>query len=192
MLFYTNYLSKFTRINISRLFQSFTKILLITLIFSLSHNCLALSSDKQKAIELEADSADLDDKKGISIYRGNVILTQGSTRLNASQLTLYHDKKHKLVKAEAIGSPARFKQRPDGEKTDVSAKASKMVYFLKEETIKLYGNALFWQGKSSFRGDKIIYDTKNDIVKATSKKSADGKIQSGGRVKVTIEAKKAK
>jgi lipopolysaccharide export system protein LptA len=192
MLFYTNYLTRFSSINMSRLFQSITKIALITISFSLSHNCLALSSDKEKAIELEADSADLDDKKGISIYRGNVILTQGSTRLNASQLTLYHDKKHKLIRAKAIGSPARFKQRPDGEKIDVSAKASKMIYLLKEETIELYGNALFWQGKNSFRGDKIIYDTKNDIVKASSKKSADGTIQSGGRVKVTIEAKQAK
>ncbi|MFK5894498.1 MAG: lipopolysaccharide transport periplasmic protein LptA [Pseudomonadota bacterium] len=168
-----------------------TLIQLFTLIFInfiLSQNCLALSSDKDKPIELEADSADINDKKGISIYRGNVILIQGSTQLHAETLTLFHNQQHKLTKLEAIGSPARFKQRPDKQKDDVKAKAGKIIYYVKKELIHLYNNASFWQGKNSFQGEEIIYDTKNDIVKATSKKTADGKIQSGGRVKVIIQS----
>ncbi|MFK5984202.1 MAG: lipopolysaccharide transport periplasmic protein LptA [Pseudomonadota bacterium] len=159
---------------------------LILLSFVLTQNCLALSSDKNKPIELEADSADIDDQNGISIYRGKVILTQGSTQLNAQKLTIYHDKNHKLIKIVAEGSPARYKQTPDGQKKDVKAKASKLIYYSKKDLIHLYDNALLWQGKNSFRGDKIIYDTKRDIVKASSKKTSDGKVISSGRVKVTI------
>jgi len=157
----------------------------------LSHHSMALSSDKDEPIELEADSADLNDKKGISVYRGNVILTQGSTQLHADTLTLFHNKQHKLTKVESLGSPARFKQRPDNQKNDVKAKAGKIIYYVKKEVVHLYDNASFWQEKNSFRGDKIIYDTKNDIVKASSKKTSDGKIQSGGRVKVTIQSEKS-
>ena len=80
----------------------FLYIIAALLSFTMLPNCFALSTDKDKPIELEADSANLDDKKGISIYRGNVILTQGSTKLNASELTLYHDKKRKLIKAKAL------------------------------------------------------------------------------------------
>jgi lipopolysaccharide export system protein LptA len=39
---------------------------------------MALSSDREQPINLEADAADIDDLKGISIYTGNVVLTQGS------------------------------------------------------------------------------------------------------------------
>lgn len=151
---------------------------------------MALSSDKNEPIELEADSADLNDKKGISIYRGNVILNQGSTQLRAEMLTLFHNQQHKLTKIEAVGSPASFKQRPDGQKMDVKAKANKMLYYVNKETINLYGNALFYQGKNSFSGDKIVYDTKNDIVKASSKKTSSGKTKSSGRVKVVIQGSK--
>jgi lipopolysaccharide export system protein LptA len=169
-------------------FISASTISLFFITFFLSSNCLALSSDKDQPIELEADSADLNDQKGISIYNGNVILTQGSTQLHASTLTLFHNKQHKLTQIEAIGSPASFKQRPDGQKQDVKAKANKMLYDVTKETVHLYENAIFFQGKNSFRGDQIIYDTKNDIVKADSKKSSKGKTKSSGRVKVIIQS----
>jgi lipopolysaccharide export system protein LptA len=171
---------------INRLFYYLISIVVITFLFS--QNCLALSSDRDQAIELEADSADLNDLKGISIYTGDVILTQGSTQLHASTLTLFHNQEHKLTKIEAIGSPASFKQRPDGQTTDVKAKANRMLYFINKETVYLYENATFFQDKNSFRGDQIVYDTKNNIVKAASKKSPKGKRKASGRVKVVIQA----
>ena len=173
---------------INSLTQLFT-LIFFSLIFS--HQSMALSSDKDKPIELEADSADINDKNGISIYQGNVILTQGSTQLHAETLTLFHNQQHKLTKVVSIGSPAHFKQRPDKQKSDVKAKAGKIIYYVKKEIVHLYDNASFWQEKNSFSGDKIIYDTKNDIVKASSKKTTDEKSQSGGRVKVTIQSEKS-
>ena len=162
------------------------------IIFVFTTNCLALSSDQNQPIELEADSADLNDLEGISIYKGDVILTQGSTQLQASTLTLFHNKKHKLTKIEAIGTPASFKQRPDGQNSDVKAKANKMLYFVNKDTVYLYENAIFFQDKNSFRGDQIVYDTKNNIVKAASKKTptGKGKTKPKGRVKVVIQANK--
>lgn len=162
-------------------------LVLIFLLFNIffMSNSFALSTDRGKPIELEADSADLDDKKGISIYRGSVVLIQGSTRLEADKLILYHNSKHKLIKIESYGKPARFKQRPDGQKQDVEAIAHKMIYINNKEIIHLYKKAKFKQGKNSFSGDNISYDMKNDLVKANKKKG------SSGRVKVIIQPNQA-
>ena len=46
-----------------------------------------LASDKDQPIEVEADSAELDDAKKISIYRGNVVVTQGTIRMTGDVMT---------------------------------------------------------------------------------------------------------
>ncbi len=169
-------------------FSQFIFFIFLSLI--ITPNAYALSTDKDKPIELEADSADINDNKGISIYQGRVILIQGTTKLQAEKLTIFHNKNHKVVKIEAIGSPVRYKQTPDGGKQDVKAQAGKIIYFSSKELIHLYNKAILWQGNNSFSGDKIIYHTKKDIVKASSKKTTDGKVSPTGRVKVTISPEK--
>ena len=167
--------------------------LLLVILFCLPGSLMALSSDRDQPINLEADSADIDDLKGISIYTGNVILTQGSLVIKSNKLTLYSDKNHELEKAVAVGAKnklATFKQRPEGKDTDFHARAKTMIYFLNQDKIHLIKNAYVWQAGDTFSGDKIIYDTKNETVVASSKKNKDGKpVSSGGRVKVTIQPK---
>jgi len=48
----------------------------------------ALSTDKRQDIEIEADAAELDDLKGIVVYRGNVIVKQGSLRMTGDTMTV--------------------------------------------------------------------------------------------------------
>ncbi len=168
-------------------------LVLIWVIFSLvySVDVLALASDRNQPIELEADTADIDDLKGISIYTGNVVLVQGSMVIKAHKLTLYNDKNKELEKAVAEGARgklATFKQRPEGKDRDFRARASTMIYYLKKDKIHLLKNAFVWQGGDTFSGDKIIYDTKRETVIAKSQKNKEGQpIKSGGRVKVTIQ-----
>lgn len=179
-------------------YLSTTKIKLCCLLFSLilcalPVTTMALTSDRSQPIELEADTADIDDLKGISIYTGNVILTQGTMVIKAYRLTLYNDKNKELEKAVAIGNKgklATFKQRPEGKKQDLKARANKMIYFLKKDKIHLLDKAHVWQAGDTFSGKKIIYDTKNETVIASSQKDKDGKpVKTGERVRVTIKPK---
>lgn len=167
--------------------------LLLVILFCLPVSLMALSSDRDQPINLEADAADIDDLKGISIYTGNVILTQGSLVMKSNKLTLYSDKNRDLEKAIAVGAKnklATFKQRPEGKNEDFHARANTMIYYLNQDKIHLLKNAHVWQAGDTFSGDKIIYDTKNETVVASSKKDKDGKsVSSGGRVKVTIQPK---
>ncbi len=170
-------------------------LLWVLVIFALGYSLdvLALASDRDQPIELEADTADIDDLKGISIYTGSVILTQGSMVIKSHKLTLYNDKNKELEKAVAVGAKgklATFKQRPEGKDKDFRARATSMIYYLKKDKIHLLKNAYVWQGGDTFSGDKIIYDTKRETVIAKSKKDKHGQpIKSGGRVKVTIQPK---
>jgi lipopolysaccharide export system protein LptA len=163
----------------------------LLLLLILPVQLMALASDRDQPIELEADTADIDDLKGISIYTGNVVLTQGTMVIKAWKLTLYNDKNKKLEKAVAIGQNgklATFKQRPEGKDQDLRARARTMIYYLKKDKIHLLKQAHVWQGGDTFEGDKIIYDTKRETVMASSNKSEDGKpVKNGSRVKVTIQ-----
>lgn len=144
---------------------------------------LALSSDRNQPISIEADEAMIDDIKGLAIYTGNVIVSQGSIRINSEKLTLHYTDKQTLEKAVAVGSPVRFQQTPDGKKPDIHAKAHRMEYFAYKDMLHLTQEAMVWQGEDKFTGAHISYDTKRGIIRADKGKSEKG------RVSVTIQPK---
>ncbi len=159
----------------------------------------ALSTDREKDIEIEADSAVIDDAKRITIYTGDVIITQGTLRITGAKVSIYYDGNSDFVKLIAVGKPARFRQLPDGKKKIDSnyqmARADRMEYFKATDTIVLLGNAVYGQGGSKVAADRIEYDSRTSRMKARSVK-ATGKTKTGkkkkGRVRIVIPAKKKK
>ena len=142
---------------------------------------LALSSDKQQPIHIEADSVVIDDAKGTAVYRGNVRYTQGSTHLEAEEVTVYSTDSQKVDKVVADGNPATFRQRPDDQEQDMRGQAAHIEYFAADERVILENDAHLWQGKNEFAGSRIEYDTAKETVKA--RKAEDDK----GRVQVIIQ-----
>lgn len=172
------------------------KILLATLFIivnlSASPFALALDNDQNQPISLTADSADIDDQKGISIFMGRVTLTQGSLTLTADKLTTYYDKTRKInnIIAQTLDDnnksetkQAFLKQLPEGQTEYIKAQADTITYRIDNNKVSLLGNAIFWQNKSIFRGEKIDYDINNSQLKATGKTENSTK----QRVHVTFE-----
>ena len=62
-------------------FARTTAVLLATSVSLLSSLVHALPSDNSKPINVQADSAEMDDKRGVAIYRGDVIITQGTLKI---------------------------------------------------------------------------------------------------------------
>lgn len=141
----------------------------------------ALSTDKNQPMKITADQVNIDDKTGISVYSGDVVVVQGTLRITADTLSVY-TKKHVLTKMIAIGKPATYKQRPDGKQTDVHARASRMEYYAGTDRVILIGDARLRQDANSFVSKRIIYDLKRDQVDA-------GKKIGGGRVEIVIQPK---
>ncbi|HDK38202.1 MAG TPA: lipopolysaccharide transport periplasmic protein LptA [Thiolapillus brandeum] len=140
---------------------------------------LALPSDKDAPVEIEADSADIDQKTNTTTYRGNVKIKQGSLLLRANQVTITYKgrKPHQLT---AIGKPATFKQKPAKGKPWVTGQGEHIVYNINSEELTLNGDAVLTQNNDSFRSDRIVYDR----VKARLKAGAAAK--GSERVKVII------
>jgi len=151
----------------------------------LSGMAQGLPSDKDMPVNIEADSGEIDQATGTTVYQGDVIITQGSMKLEAHKVTVeYKDKKpHQLT---ATGAPARFKQKPDESKEWVHGKGNKIEYLIDSEELILTDNAELKQGDDSFSSDRIVYDRVKSKLKAGA--AAKGK----QRVRVTIQPKNLK
>src|SRR3990172_7905051 len=158
----------------------------------------ALSTDKDQPIEIEADYAELRKNERLTLYTGNVVVTQGSIRMWGYKLTVNYDENDDLKDAFLEGKPAHFKQRPDGRDEDFEGEALRMEYHAQDERLHLIDSAKLTQGKSTFSGPLIVYDTKNSILtgqgrtKSATGDSKDGDTPAGSRVRMVIPPKEKK
>ena len=154
------------------------KALFAALLFALTPAAFALESDRDQPIELVADSVDIDEAKGVSIYRGDVDLRQGTIHLLADVVTVKHVDR-KPSKIVAVGKPVKFRQQT--ERGMVDGEAKQVEYEVSSENLVLIGDAFLVQGKDSMRSDRIVYDRVRAVVKAGA--AASGK----ERVRISIE-----
>jgi len=66
-------------------------ILLLSLVIGLGQ-AHARSDDNEQPLHITADTAELNDKTGISIYRGNVRMVQGTTIITGEHRDRIHDR----------------------------------------------------------------------------------------------------
>src|SRR5690554_4332002 len=146
---------------------------------------MAFDPDSDTPITISADSARLDDTKGIATYTGAVELTQGKTRLTAERIVLFRDKEG-LSRIEASGTPAHY-QQPTGEgerEGETDASALNITWSAADRELTFERDAVIEQNGNQFRGDVIHYDTVHRVV------TADGGSESGtgtGRVEMIIQ-----
>jgi len=144
----------------------------------------ALSTDRDQPMMIEADRVELDDAKGISIYTGNVKVTQGTLTLTGDRMVV-HNKGGDVSKVLMDGNPATYKQRPDGKEHDVHAKSKRMEYYTNPEHIILLEQAEVNQAGDVLRSERIVYDVVKDQVNAGTDQPSD-------RVIITIQPKPKK
>jgi len=140
----------------------------------------ALPDDSDQPIHISADKALRDEKQGLTIYSGNVQMDQGSMRLKADKLTIYHvtEEVNRIV---AEGRPAKMQQQPALDKGVVHAHAAVIEYFKSEDRVHLQTDARIEQDGAVVSGDSIEYFIQEQLVKADSDLSVDG-----NRVNVVI------
>lgn len=152
------------------------KSFLFTTLLSMSLSAYALKGDTDQPIDISSGSQSLDMENNIVVLTDNVVITQGSIKINAAKVTIIRQE-GKKEKIEASGSPVTFQQTLDNGKP-VNGKASAVNYDLNAEFLTLIGNAELKQLDSTIKAEKITYDVKKQQLKATS----GGK----GRVKTVL------
>ena len=159
--------------------------LFLILLATLPGAALALSTDRDQPVHIEADRGELDDVKGVTIYEGRVVVTQGSIKITGDRVVLHYDDQRDISRAEAVGKPATYQQLSDGESEPLKARALRMDYQVKDGVIDLYDDASVLQSGNSLFGNRITYDTLNERVKASRSGSGEDRV----RVILTPKAK---
>lgn len=160
-------------------------------------SALALPTDSEQPVKIEADWAEADEVRRITIYKGRVIVEQGTIRITGDVVTMYYNESSELNKLVSVGRPARFRQQVDAAGTMQRARGGRIEYLVPKDTMILLSNATLSEGGKKVSADRIVYDTLNGKLKAEVNPQLAAKGEGAGapkrpkgRVLITIEPEK--
>lgn len=160
------------------------RLLLALLLSATAPAVLAEKADSSKPIEVNADSAALDQKQGVNVFEGNVIITQGTLSLRAEKTVATRDAagRQKLV---ATGNLVQFRQKLDGQSEYVDGRATRVDYDSSSNTVILTGKAVVTRGKDMVSGEIISYNTVTEVYQV--KGQGAGSTAPKGRVTIILQ-----
>lgn len=135
----------------------------------------ALDTDARQPISIESNSGFYDDKKGVSIYTGDVVVKQGSLRLDADKLVVYLENRE-VQKMIATGEPVKFKQKPAEGAEDVRGESLIAEYYPETEVLILMKKAVISQKGNSTASERIVYDRLGEVLTAGDGASASKRV----------------
>tara|TARA_R110002050_G_scaffold50829_5_gene117401 strand:+ start:1321 stop:1857 length:537 start_codon:yes stop_codon:yes gene_type:complete len=146
----------------------------------------ALPEDWQQEMIIQSDRAELDRKTGMVVYEGDVVLTQGTLKIESERLVLILNGKI-LEQAIAEGQPARYQQQVSNNKPVTQATANRIDFYATRKEIAFKGNAELRQENNLFSGELIRYDIEQETVTASgSDTPADGTAVSEDKQRIRV------
>lgn len=157
------------------------------------------SANADKPIDIEADSLEVDDRKKIAIFRGNVSATQGEMNLKSREIQVtYTTNNAKTASASQNPEAAPAAASPlgtGGDITQIDAKGKVFVttkgnqqatsdwavFDVKKQQITIGGDVVLSQGQNVIRGNKLVIDLTTGLSKFEN--TADGGANPGQRMR---------
>lgn len=114
------------------------------------------SSLFSQELKVKANQFDADEKKGISIFQGDVNIIKEDDELNASKVTIYTDKNHEPIKFEAKGNVSFNIKTEKG--SVYQGIAQKVIYLPKKKEYHFFKNVHLNQldEKKEIIGEEVI------------------------------------
>lgn len=134
----------------------------------LTSTAYALPEDANQPIRLTADRATYSAQTGTTTYSGNVLITQGTLKIRADNITVNLTADRKIASVVATGNNASFEQVVSAEKGLAKGQGKKIDYNATTGIVSLTGGAKLTQGGASFAGNTIRYSLKLGDVEATA------------------------
>ncbi len=131
---------------------------------------LPLSAEQVKII---ADSFYANEKKGLTVFKGNVKITKGNDELNASKVTVFTDKERAPQQYKAEGDVSFYIDLPENNAT-YKGDAGRVVYFPLKQEYQFHTDVHLYQLGTNRKvfGEKVILNTKDGNAKAVGKDKA--------------------
>ena len=145
---------------------------------------LAERADRGKPVNVEADKVNVDDANKVSVFEGNVVLTQGTIVIHANKVIVRQDAAG-FNSGIAYGNLATFRQKMDGVDEYIEGEAERIEYDGKTENLELFNSAHIKRGQDELRGNYISYNAITEFYQALSGKQP----ANGGRVRAVIQPK---
>ncbi len=146
---------------------------------------LALKGDEKQPLQIDANSATVDQKTMISNFNGNVVITKGSLIVHADKGIASQDKDGNRT-LTLYGNPVTFEQtQDDGGK--ILGQGDKFEYNSKTNLAVLTGRARVNKGKNEVIGDMLTYNTQTQVYSATANFGNGVQKKSGGRITIILD-----
>ncbi len=160
---------------------------LCALLCGFASAALAERADRDKPVHLEADQVRIDDARQISIFTGNVVMTQGTLSISGDQVVATQNA-HGFEHGTVTGKPAGFRQKREGLEEYVEGFGQRIEYDAVSGIMDIYGQAHVRRGQDDVRGEHITYNPRTEIFQVSgSPPQAPDK----ERVRVVIQPKAA-
>jgi lipopolysaccharide export system protein LptA len=161
------------------------------------------AANADKPIDIEADALEVDDKKKVATFKGNVSATQGDFNLRAKEIQVtYVDGKKGGAKKDPAASAASPLPGGGGEIEQIDAKGKVLmtakdnqtatsdwaVFEVKKQLVTIGGDVVLTQGTNTMTGSKMVIDLTTGITRL---ETGDGKTAGGpaGRIKAIFTPK---
>jgi lipopolysaccharide export system protein LptA len=135
----------------------------------------AIKNHADEPIHINARSVEADEKTGVAVYRGNVLVEQGPLSIEADRVEI-HSRKNKTDLIRATGKPAKLRRRPGGAEEEIRARADRIDYRVAAGELDMTGDVSLRRGEDRFSGEKLHYDLDSKNLTATGNDEADGRV----------------
>lgn len=125
----------------------------------------ALPEDRDKPVNIVAESQSRDGITGIITYSGNVKLTQGALKITADAIKVIY-KDNKVDAISAIGKPTQFTDIPTADQPPVVINGNLIEYHPIKQILRITGNAQLTQSGSEINAAVIEFNTATQVSSA--------------------------
>ncbi|WP_417601600.1 LptA/OstA family protein [Pararhodobacter oceanensis] len=122
---------------------------------------------EESALEVTADSLEVDQTTGATVFTGNVLAAQGDMRISANLLQLVYEAgategSRRIGTLTATGDVAMVT-------SEEAVEAERAVYSMRAQTLEMTGDVMLVQGPNLLSGERFIADLRNGTGRMTGR-----------------------
>jgi lipopolysaccharide export system protein LptA len=158
----------------------------------------AEKADRNKPLNIEADSGRYDDLKQVGNFSGNVVVTKGTLTLRAAQIEVRQTPEgyHFGIATALPGQLASFSQKRDAADESIQGEAERIEYDGKADTVRFVNRAVIRRFRGATLADEtagslITYDNTREVFSVSGGASAATPTNPSGRVRATLTPRDA-
>ncbi len=117
----------------------------------------ALRSDRDKPLDVAADSLETTEGQARTTLTGHVRITQGTLEVESDTAVVHRGRNDEIDRAVLTGRPAMLEQDLD-DGGRLKARAHEIDYDLARDVVVMTGDVVIDQPRGELRGSKVTYD----------------------------------